>query len=95
MSELVKLLTCLVIVYINEGSLRHFINTIDATIVKQPYDTLKVCVPSLVYIIQNNLLYISASNLDAATYQVTESKFKLHFNPLTVFVHYSGHDFEF
>lgn len=35
-------------------------------------DTIKVCVPSFVYIIQNNLLYVSASHLDAATYQVTQ-----------------------
>ena len=34
-------------------------------------DTLKVAVPGLLYLIQNNLLFIALSNLDAAVYQVT------------------------
>lgn len=71
MSELLKLLTCLVLVYIEEGNLLKFYIALKQTIVKEPFDTLKVCVPSILYIIQNNLLYVSASNLDAATYQVT------------------------
>ena len=40
-------------------------------IILEPVDCLKVCVPSLVYVIQNNLLYIALSNLDAVTYQVS------------------------
>lgn len=71
MSEVVKLLVCLIVVYLEEGrSFHRFKAAINNTIVRQPIDTLKICVPSLVYIIQNNLLYLSASHLDAATYQV-------------------------
>uniref|UniRef100_U5ESQ4 Putative udp-galactose transporter n=1 Tax=Corethrella appendiculata TaxID=1370023 RepID=U5ESQ4_9DIPT len=72
MSESVKLATCLVLVYLEEGKTIHrlFI-ALQNTIVRQPIDTLKICVPSFLYILQNNLLYVSASHLDAATYQVT------------------------
>lgn len=35
------------------------------------YDTMKMIVPSLLYTIQNNLLYIALNNLDAVTYQAT------------------------
>ncbi|XP_054280116.1 UDP-N-acetylglucosamine transporter-like isoform X2 [Macrosteles quadrilineatus] len=71
MAELVKLVTSLALVYKEEGSSKRWIATLHNNIVNQPMDTLKVCVPSLLYIIQNNLLYLSASHLDAATYQVT------------------------
>ncbi|XP_060525598.1 UDP-N-acetylglucosamine transporter isoform X2 [Cylas formicarius] len=53
------------------GGVAKLIDTIDKQLIKQPMDTLKVCVPSFVYLVQNNLLYVSASHLDAATYQVT------------------------
>ncbi|CAL7944466.1 unnamed protein product [Xylocopa violacea] len=71
MAEVVKLLTCLILVFIEEGNFPKFCTSLHTNIIKQPIDTLKVSVPSLLYIIQNNLLYVSASNLDAATYQVT------------------------
>jgi len=71
LSEIVKLSICLAIVYIQRGGITGLIATINSQIVQQPKDTLKVCIPSFVYVVQNNLLYVSASHLDAATYQVT------------------------
>lgn len=72
MSEVVKLVTCLFLVFNEEGKdVQKFLKSLHKTIIANPMDTLKVCVPSLVYIVQNNLLYVSASHLDAATYQVT------------------------
>ncbi|KAH8409145.1 hypothetical protein KR009_009107, partial [Drosophila setifemur] len=72
MAEFVKLVTCLFLVFNEEGKdAQKFARSLHKTIVANPVDTLKVCVPSLVYIVQNNLLYVSASHLDAATYQVT------------------------
>ncbi|KRK06076.1 UDP-N-acetylglucosamine transporter isoform X1 [Drosophila yakuba] len=72
MAEFAKLITCLFLVFNEEGKdAQKFVRSLHKTIIANPMDTLKVCVPSLVYIVQNNLLYVSASHLDAATYQVT------------------------
>lgn len=71
MSEVVKLIACLLIVFIQEKSIARGCYMVYAQVIKQPVDTLKVCVPSLIYTLQNNLIFIAASNLDAATYQVT------------------------
>jgi len=71
MAELVKLVTCLGLVWNDEDrSFSKWWATLDKTIIKQPLDTVKVMVPSAVYLIQNNLLYVAASNLDVATYQL-------------------------
>ena len=39
-------------------------------IIYKPKETAKLIVPRGLYAVQNNLLYLALSNLDAATYQV-------------------------
>ncbi len=72
MSEVVKCFASLALVYYYEAiSWTHFVNFVYNTAIRQPLDTLKVSIPSVAYIIQNNLLYLAASHLDAATVQIT------------------------
>ncbi len=47
-----------------------FVKKLDTEVKNNPKEILKLMVPSLVYMIQNNLLYIALSHLDAATYTV-------------------------
>lgn len=88
MSEIVKLITCLGIVYVQSGGIVQLIEALRDTIVRQPMDTLKVCVPSFVYVVQNNLLYVSASHLDAATYQVNILFFRIGFRLFQFFLYF-------
>lgn len=71
MSEILKFSSCLLIIFYQQGSMQRFLHHLHENIILQPGDCLKVSVPSLVYTLQNNLLYIALSNLDAATFQVT------------------------
>ncbi|KAH9415301.1 hypothetical protein DERP_006395 [Dermatophagoides pteronyssinus] len=72
MTELVKLITCIFMVYRDEGmSVRKSLLVIKKIVINQPMDTLKVAVPAIIYYVQNNLIYVAAANLDPATSQVT------------------------
>ncbi|CAH8543663.1 unnamed protein product [Heterobilharzia americana] len=72
MSELVKLLFCLFLVFAEENfSLASFVDNLKHNIIKDPWDCILVSVPGMVYTIQNNLLFVGYSNLDAVSFQIS------------------------
>ncbi|KAK4470505.1 hypothetical protein MN116_005623 [Schistosoma mekongi] len=72
MSELVKLLVCFLLVFFEEKcSFVSFIHNLRDNILKDPTDCLLVSVPGVIYTIQNNLLFVGYSNLDAVSFQIS------------------------
>ncbi|XP_028832916.1 solute carrier family 35 member A3b isoform X2 [Denticeps clupeoides] len=71
-AEALKIAACLLLVFSDLNfSLRALNSTLKDEILDRPLDTIKLAIPSVIYTLQNNLLYVALSNLDAATYQVT------------------------
>ena len=70
MMELSKFTLCNLIIFWEKQSLGGLLREIRRHTLESPGDMLKLCVPSLLYTIQNNLLYLALTNLDAATYQI-------------------------
>uniref|UniRef100_A0A4W4F908 Solute carrier family 35 member A3a n=1 Tax=Electrophorus electricus TaxID=8005 RepID=A0A4W4F908_ELEEL len=70
-TELLKIAACTLLIFRdNSKSLVHAMNqTLWDEIVSKPLETLKLTIPSGIYTLQNNLLYVALSHLDAATYQ--------------------------
>ncbi|POI26764.1 hypothetical protein CIB84_009486, partial [Bambusicola thoracicus] len=72
LAELLKILSCILLVYKDSKcNLRTLNRVLHDEILNKPMETLKLAIPSGIYTLQNNLLYVALSNLDAATYQVT------------------------
>lgn len=74
-AEIIKLITCFFVIYRNSGyRVSGMLAELNREIFATPQtrsDSLKVAVPAIMYVIQNNLLFFALKKLDAATYQVT------------------------
>nr|XP_019936423.1 PREDICTED: UDP-N-acetylglucosamine transporter [Paralichthys olivaceus] len=71
-AEVMKIIACVLLVFKEHNySLRALNSILRQEIIQKPIETLKLAIPSGIYTLQNNLLYVALSNLDAATYQVT------------------------
>ena len=75
-SEMQKTIFSIALVINEERNVIKAFKLIYEKIIRQPYDTFKTGIPALLYTLQNNLLFIAISNLDAATFQVIS---KLYF----------------
>lgn len=72
LAEILKIFICILILLKEVGySFDQFRTKIHREAIENWKDALKLMVPALLYVVQNNLLYLALSNLDAATYQVT------------------------
>lgn len=68
--EGVKFLSCLFVIAYQQRGITGLWRSIREEVMNQPMEIVKLSVPSLLYTIQNNLLYYALSHLDAATFQV-------------------------
>ncbi|KAF7259218.1 hypothetical protein EG68_03004 [Paragonimus skrjabini miyazakii] len=64
-SEAVKLITCILVLRFTDGLKRSY-----ALVRHNTWDSIKSCVPALIYLVQNRLLVAALGYLDAATFQV-------------------------
>ncbi|XP_022080409.1 CMP-sialic acid transporter-like [Acanthaster planci] len=71
LTEVSKLLISLLLLVKEHRSLSGMFHDVWSGVFMNPRDTFKMCVPSIIYAIQNNLAFVALSNLDAATYQVS------------------------
>ncbi|KHJ91864.1 UDP-galactose transporter [Oesophagostomum dentatum] len=70
-AEIFKFLASVILVCLQERSIRTGLFQIYDQFVHHWRDALKVLVPAVIYTIQNFLLYVAVENLPAATYMVT------------------------
>eukprot|EP01068_Selenidium_serpulae_P013286 Selendium_serpulae@DN5948_c0_g2_i1.p1 len=71
-AEILKVIASfLLVMYESEWSFKRTCDTLKCEILGKPLDTLLIGVPSGLYVIQNNLIFVALSNINGALYQVT------------------------
>ncbi len=68
--EILKLVTCIGVVAWQRNGYQGLMAALREEMLNEPMEVLKLTVPSVLYVVQNNLLYFALSHLDAATYLV-------------------------
>jgi len=72
LTECLKYLLCLLLLlWQKAGSVLAMLQDFRNEVIFRPLDTIMLAIPASLYTLQNNLLILALTNLDAATYQVT------------------------
>ena len=71
LTECVKYLLCLALLCWQSGGVRAAARLWRQEVAARPRDTAALALPASLYTLQNNLLILALTHLDAATYQVT------------------------
>ena len=72
LAEVVKSGTSLILLlWEAHFNISQYVRQLYVSLLLNPRDNAKIAIPAVVYVIQNNLIYLGVSNLDAATFQVT------------------------
>lgn len=71
LAEVIKLLVTLVVIFLQRRNVKEFGSFLLDNFLINPLDTLKLSVPSVLYIVQNNLVYIAMTHLESTTFQIT------------------------
>ena len=72
-SEIQKTIFSVILLIIEERNVVRAFRKIHSDVLRQPHDTLKTGLPALLYTLQNNMLFVAISNLDAATCQASRT----------------------
>ncbi len=82
--EVIKMVAALLVILFQTR--RDFFSTLRNEVASSLTEIVKLAVPSFLYVVQNNILYLAIANLDAPTYQVSCFSFEA-----VPFLSLSGH----